>query len=405
MLSKMLAAMMLCVGANAADIIPPDTSLATLPVAYYGANWHRSDDNIEMLSKMQIVVLMQEDGPCWLKCCPNATLGGPGQCGAVSPHNASALPGCDSSCDQHGTQSALFGRVKAAAAKEGRRSPHCMLYMNTVYLWPFDAADSQGDAIRVLDIHGQPHMETCDPGIFPSYFFDYGKPAGQRAWLDIVSKNVVNGNADGVYADCYATNPLRCSKDATNDTCTARRNGKVLSLNEEVTRDQHNAYQEGMEKTMLEAFKLVGPDGSFYSKDVNPSKPPPFGGNLVFVDNGFRHSGLDPAQLIDTVSAAKKAYKYVIVGSGNGFSDPHHNPESLVSHCDDNKIAAFLLALEPGCFALCNGWDPLYARPLGQPLGKAVHNNATQTWSRSFTGGTSVSWTNGKGTVHWTNTQ
>ena len=38
---------------------PPDTSLETLPVAYYGANWNRSQYNIDLLAKMQMVVLMQ----------------------------------------------------------------------------------------------------------------------------------------------------------------------------------------------------------------------------------------------------------------------------------------------------------------------------------------------------------
>ena len=36
----------------------------------------------------------------------------------------------------------------------------------------------------------------------PRYFFDYGKPAGSQAWLDIVNKHVINGAADGIYIDC-----------------------------------------------------------------------------------------------------------------------------------------------------------------------------------------------------------
>lgn len=33
----------------------PDTSLDTTPVAYYGANWNRSQVNIDQLAKMQMV--------------------------------------------------------------------------------------------------------------------------------------------------------------------------------------------------------------------------------------------------------------------------------------------------------------------------------------------------------------
>lgn len=56
----------------------------------------------------------------------------------------------------------------------GCRPPHCMLFANTIYDWPFDLAHAGGDAVDVLDIHGMPHMESCDPGIFPSFFYDYG---------------------------------------------------------------------------------------------------------------------------------------------------------------------------------------------------------------------------------------
>ena len=44
-------------------------------------------------------------------------------------------------------------------------------------------------------------MESCDPGIFPSYFWDFSRAAGQRAWLDIISTHIANGPADGVYDD------------------------------------------------------------------------------------------------------------------------------------------------------------------------------------------------------------
>jgi hypothetical protein len=49
----------------------PDANLDTLPVSYYGAAFVRTAANIEMLTKMRVVVLMQQDGDCWLKCCPS----------------------------------------------------------------------------------------------------------------------------------------------------------------------------------------------------------------------------------------------------------------------------------------------------------------------------------------------
>merc|ERR1712176_859374 len=74
----------------------PDVSLATVPVAYYGANWNRTQENIDVLARMQMIVLMQEDGPCWAKCCPKR-FDGFGQCGwKPDDPPATARAGCDS---------------------------------------------------------------------------------------------------------------------------------------------------------------------------------------------------------------------------------------------------------------------------------------------------------------------
>lgn len=61
-----------------------------------------------------------------------------------------------------------------------------------------------------------------------------GKEAGRKAYLDIIERAVVNGSADGVYADCYGEYGLACK----GGDCTAKRNGKVQSYNEQVTAQQ-----------------------------------------------------------------------------------------------------------------------------------------------------------------------
>ena len=55
----MLAALLLASGAAAEEINPPDISLDTLPVVYYGANWNRTQQNIDVLARFQMVILMQ----------------------------------------------------------------------------------------------------------------------------------------------------------------------------------------------------------------------------------------------------------------------------------------------------------------------------------------------------------
>eukprot|EP01043_Picozoa_sp_COSAG02_P013401 COSAG02_NODE_536_length_20657_cov_91.744041_4_plen_149_part_00 len=113
-----------CVGAE-----PPNISLTTLPVAYYGSSYIEKTPQVyEMFSKMRIVVLMQQDGDraaghCWLECCPEKDWDPIGRCqggGGTSrsiPLNASLNSGCNSSCDQHGKQVRrnLSGAVATAA--------------------------------------------------------------------------------------------------------------------------------------------------------------------------------------------------------------------------------------------------------------------------------------------------
>ena len=71
--------------------------------------------------------------------------------------------------------------------------------MNAVYDWPFDAAHSRGATeIDVLDIHGVPHSEQCDPGIYPSFFLDHGRPAGQKAFLDTFRNYITGGDTADV---------------------------------------------------------------------------------------------------------------------------------------------------------------------------------------------------------------
>ena len=60
-----VAAVCSCFGLTVAKA--PDTSLDTTPVAYYGANWNRSQVNIDQLAKMQMV--------SELHCCTSDNLG------------------------------------------------------------------------------------------------------------------------------------------------------------------------------------------------------------------------------------------------------------------------------------------------------------------------------------------
>ena len=79
--------------------------------------------------------------------------------------------------------------------------------MNSVYMWPFDTASALGAAAMATDVNGKPHQKSCNLGIYPSYFFDCGKAAGAKAWLDVMRKHVVEG-ADGISKNCSKLNFL-----------------------------------------------------------------------------------------------------------------------------------------------------------------------------------------------------
>ena len=46
-----------------------------------------------------------------------------------------------------------------------------------------------------------------------------------------------------------------------------------------------------------------------------------------------------------------------------------HDPKDLTSKCTHDNVASFMLAVVPGAFLGCNGWDAQnFGKPLGTPL-------------------------------------
>jgi hypothetical protein len=375
---------------------------------------------------------MQEDGHCWATCCPHR-FEGHSQCGwDPSEPDATTYKGCDASCEEHGSQEDVFKRVAASAKAQSLPGPHNVLYMNSVYLWPFDAASQYGADAMVTDTAGQPHEENCDPvrpvlenqrmlevlagqkgvsnwsvcggqGIYPSYFFDFGKPKGASSWLDIIQKHIVDGAADGVYCDCCGMVPFHCQE---NGTCIAKRNGHTKSVNEAVTQEVVDKYTAGKQKTLARAVAMVtnatGNAGTFYNKVNNG--PTEGLGNIVWVKIA------PPPHLHQLINSTRAKGSYLVVGGSNSYSNP--KTETLPSgqnisdgrsleRCNDDTVAQFLLGLEPGAYLLCNGWDSRFGRKLGAPLGPPTQ--AGVLWSRSFESGVVAKWDTAteKGSIAW----
>merc|ERR1711957_164461 len=108
----------------------------------------------------------------------------------------------------------------------------------------------------------------------------------------------------------------------------------------------------------------------------------------------------NPTTMINQVRTGLQNFKYLVVGCMNCYSNPATETSALESKCDESKVAVFLLAVEHGAFLLCNGWDERYSLHLGRPKGQAKRDDQG-VWSRSFVGGTRVTWANGTGMVHW----
>ena len=103
-----------------------------------------------------------------------------------------------------------------------------------------------------------------------------------------------------------------------------------------------------------------------------------------------------------TTSGLDGSGPYVHISHGDQKTS--HDPHDVASVCTNDDIALFMLAVEPGAFLGCNGWDPQFGKPLGTPKGPMVRN-ADGTYSRSFQSGTTVSWDprleGAKGRIHW----
>lgn len=138
---------------STALLVAPNTSLATLPVAYFGGkggnSGPRSAANIAMLAKMRIVMLEKWEGPCWDDCLTNATGKPPLPC----------QPACDVEADMLDTLRKVRS-INPAVTN--------ILYLNTLLLFPFySLAQKYLDAGALLmdTVTGQPVTLQNDDGM------------------------------------------------------------------------------------------------------------------------------------------------------------------------------------------------------------------------------------------------
>ena len=105
--------------------------------------------------------------------------------------------------------------------------------------------------------------------------------------------------------------------------------------------------------------------------------------------------------MLQTVASNRNSSKYEYLIFVSGYSNLARDPNDVGSKCSHQVVAAFMLALQPGCFLVCQGWDEMFAYPLGDPLGPAI--TADGVMRRTFASGTSVEYdmSSEKANIRW----
>eukprot|EP00035_Acanthoeca_spectabilis_P001829 m.83066 g.83066 ORF g.83066 m.83066 type:complete len:474 (-) comp11171_c0_seq4:93-1514(-) len=361
----------------------PNTSLATVPVGYFGGNTlHRGDANIAMLAKLRIVMIEKWEGHCWADCLAN-----------------SSSPACLPSCNEEGIIIDTHRRIKAI--NPGVSS---VMYLNTLLDFPYyhiHGVFAAANALTIDSVTKKPISIRNDNGMEGINVFGFDTEAGVQLYIEAIKNITASGVIDGFFGDKWA-------KGASQN-----KNGSWSICNKEcgsVTASQAAAWNAGKQKVLAAVTAEVG-DGPYYQN----------GGDFQGVGSNFagyfntcpwlRHG--DPRDGIASVLGvlANHTYGYFdATGDQHDDTDPN-DPATLQGTCTGDCLARFLLAVEEGAFLGADGWDETYGLPLGNPLGPATYTAATRTspatLHRNFSSGTYVHFTydasgvNGSGVVFW----
>jgi hypothetical protein len=326
-----------------------------------------------MLAKMKYVVIEKWEGGCWDGCLANQ-----------SQH----IP-CDPSCHEEANQLSTLQAIKNLNA-----SVPTVFYLNAVLDFNFLHLHAQYTAAGALlhNTDGSICHLTNDAGMANVTVYDFAQEIGRALWVDTVRNLTATGLVDGIYADqmqVYATNDTSKGKKGTWGLCKKSHHTCC-----EMTEEKATAYNIGKDKAMQEVAALLGPKGLLCA-----------GGDTSIITSVIiRKNVFDPKKMQGDIKRALQRYSYVHIVQNLPIGDQkaNHDPHNTSSFCSTNLIASFLLAVEPGAFIGCNGWDSgAMGKPLGKPQGQ-FNEEGSLLW-RNFSSGTSVVWneTTSTGVVHW----
>ena len=415
----------------------PNTSLATIPAAYFGghhapctgATGCRSAANLQVLAKMRMVMIEKWEGHCYDGCMRNASEGMP----------------CFPSCNVEGDMLDTLARAKALARADGRDLTG-VFYLNTLLAFPFyqlSGRFAEAGALLMDMFTGKPVELTNDENMQHVWVYDWGSAAGRQLFLSFIQTAIAGGHVDGMFADKwgYECKEVNASTwKICNNKCgfvtpaqaQAYNNGSII-LREAVSkllRIQANysssaefgglLYADGLSNGMKCPVSKndENPDGSVKVNLVGRWALWRSGGCDGGKPGGC--GGLSQKEVFETMARVKMyreecGFQYLFIGCGDHSNNAHwHNstadPDDVDTDCSPNHVALFLLMVEEGMMIGANGWSADYDKPLGNPLGPATNITGpagnTTALTRAFASGTRVTFDLATGTGHiaWAST-
>jgi len=356
------------------SLTSPDTSLDKIPISYFGGVncKERSQDNIEMLAKMRLIVIEKWEGPCWYDCYANLTMKPP-------------VP-CQPSCGADNYQLNTLTRAKTVNPKLA-----AVFYLNTLYDFPFlelhgkfqnakaDVVDIKGNVVNFKNDNGMPNINV----------FDFSKQEGLDLWTGFVTNLTDTGYVDGIFDDKHNIFAEYNKSGSFWQICEwgSGKNTWNISCGI-ISEETAKSYNIGKQKILDFLYNHFGMSAVVFFNST-------YMGHL-----SAKKSAISPTSLANEIQNALKNYTYIHIQTRDLIDG---NCTSVQSSCSNDDIAVFLLALEKGAFLGCNGWDDQFDKPLGDPMGPAVKTG--QKLERHFKSGTYVTWdlTSNKGTIFWSN--
>ena len=193
----------------ASALTAPNTSLATLPIAYFGGHKSprgsggRSDANLKMLSKMRIVMVSARPNLCtqWIPHCLAQVEKWEGHCyDECSPFKNGSTSGfCNPACAVESDMTSTLSKVKAL-----NPSVTGIFYLNIFLLFPFYslAGEYQAKGALLIDSETKKPVLLRNDESMPNIFVpDFGTALGRSIMLNAVQKMIAGGAVDGIFAE------------------------------------------------------------------------------------------------------------------------------------------------------------------------------------------------------------